>query len=99
LAHAFSPPDAYAAQLWRKLVGRPVVFTCTEMLTRDALAHRRLRLKLLARAVDDTDAVIAPTQAAQAALWRWLAVEAQVLEAGDGAGHAELYRELLHRRR
>src|SRR5439155_20958910 len=100
VAHAFSPADALTALVWRRLAGRPVVavFTCTEVLDRDRLADRRLRLWLLQRAVQDTDALIAATQESRAALVRWLALDPPVIELHDEAGYAALYRDLIARR-
>jgi hypothetical protein len=98
VAHAFSPQDAAAAHAWRGLGGGPAVYTCAEPLTRELLANRRLRLPLLARAVEESDAVVAPTEESGAALRRWLAVEALVIPAGDAGAHERLYRELLERR-
>jgi hypothetical protein len=97
LAQAFSTADALTALTWRRLVGRPVVFTCTEPLQRERLADRRLRLWLLERAVRDTDALIAATEESRAALARWLALDAPVIESRDAAGYEHLYRELLAR--
>jgi hypothetical protein len=97
VAQAFSPADALTALTWRRLVGRPAVFTCTEPLDRERLADRRLRLWLLQRAVRDTDALIAATAEARAALARWLALDAPVIESRDAAGYERLYRELLAR--
>jgi hypothetical protein len=100
VAHALSPADALTALAWRRLAGRPVVavFTCTEVLDRDRLADRRLRLWLLQRAVQDTDALIAATEESRAALVRWLALDPPVIELHDAAGYERLYRELLARR-
>jgi hypothetical protein len=95
LAHALSPAAARGALLWRRRSGRPVVFTCTEVLDRPALSDRRLRLDLLAAAVERSDAVTVATEEGREALWRWMAVEAQVLAPGDGAGHAALYARLV----
>lgn len=97
VVQAFTPPDALAALLWRDLTGRPVVFTCTEILGRDRVADRRLRLWLLSRAVDHSDAVTVPSQEAAAAAARWLAIQPRLLEPSDAAGHERLYRELLQR--
>lgn len=99
LAHAFSAPDAVTALAWRRLVGRPVVFTCPEPLSRDRLADRRLRLWMLERAVRDPDAVCAAGEDVRASLQRWLAVDAPVLDPRDAAGHERLYRELVARGR
>jgi len=100
VAHAFSPADVLTALAWRRLAGRPVVavFTCTEVLDRDRLADRRLRLWLLQRAVQDSDALIAATEESRAALVRWLALDPPVIELDNEAGYAGLYRELLARR-
>jgi hypothetical protein len=95
VAHALSAPDAQAALLWGRLSGRPVVFGCPEVLDRDRLADGRLRLRLLIAAVEETDAVVAPTPEAREALWRWLAVDASLIAPRDGAGHTRLYRRLL----
>jgi hypothetical protein len=59
------------------------------------VADRRLRLRLLERAVGDSDAAIAPTEECRAGLLRWLAVEAPLLEPADADAHERLYRELL----
>jgi hypothetical protein len=98
VAHAFSPVDALTALAWRRVARGPAVFTCTETLGRERLADRRLRLWLLQRAVEDTDAVIASTEESRAALRRWLAVDAAVIESCAASGHERLYRELLTRR-
>lgn len=98
VAHAFSTPDALTALVWRGLVGRPVAFTCVERLRRDVLADRRLRLRLLRRAVEDTGAVIAATEQSRESLWRWLAVDAPVLGSSDSGGHERVYRRLAGQR-
>ena len=91
LVHAFSPADAAAARAWRRRTRRPVVFTCVEELDRSVLADRRLRMRLLAAAVERADAVVAPDEAARAALRRWMAVGATVIAPDDAAGHLRLY--------
>lgn len=91
LAHAFSPGDALAAALWRRRSGGPVAFTCTEVIHRANVADRRLRLELLRRALDGSDAVRSASEEVRAALERWAAVDAPVLAPGDAAGHAALY--------
>jgi hypothetical protein len=52
-------------------------------------------LRLLARAVDDSDAALAPTEESRAALRRWLAAEVPVIHPSDATTHERLYRELL----
>ena len=100
IVHAFSTTDAAAALAWRRLAARPAVavFTCVEPLDRARLADRRLRLWLLERAVRDSDAVTAATEASRAELARWLALDAPVIESGDAAGYERLYHDLLDRR-
>lgn len=99
VAHSFSPSDALPALAWRRLAGRPAIFTCADTLRRQRLADRRLRRWLLSHAVEESDAVIAPSEESRAALWRWLAVDATLLRPDDAAGHEHLYRELMARRR
>jgi hypothetical protein len=99
VAHSFSPPDVLAALAWRRLTGSPALFTCAETLGRERLSDQRLRLWLLARAVEHSDAVTVVSEEARAALWRWLAVEAALIDPRDAAAHEWLYRELLARRR
>jgi len=98
VAHAFSPADALLALLGRRMTGKPAIFTSPDTLDRGQLADRRLRLWLLARAGEDTDAVTALTEESQAALWRWLAVDAALIEPRDAGAHERLYRGLLERR-
>ena len=95
IAHAFSPQDALATLAWRRLAGRPAVFSCPAPVTREALADRRLSLWLLERAIEDSDAVVAPTEESRAALSRWLAIDVPLLEPRDAAGYERMYRDLL----
>ena len=92
--HAFTPTAAAAALLWRRRTGGRVVFTCVEVLDRAALADRRLRLRLLTDAVERSDALVAASEPARAALERWMAVDAPVLDPADAEGHARLYAAL-----
>ena len=94
VAHAFTRQDAVAARLWRRFSGRPVVFGCAEPLGREQLADRRLALPLLERAVEDSDAVVAHSEEARAALLRWLAIDVPLLDPRDAAAHERLYRGL-----
>lgn len=97
VVHAFTPADALAARAWRRARGGPVVFTCAEPLARASVADRRLRLRLLASAVEESDAVLVPDAATAAALRRWMAVDAQVVPAADAAAHATVYRAAARR--
>jgi glycosyl transferase family 4 len=98
VAQAFSPQDATAALLWRRLGGGPVVFSPAEPLRRETMADRRLSLRLLERAIEDSDAVVAPTEESRAALWRWLSLDVPLLDPSDTAGYERLYRSLLESR-
>lgn len=95
VAHAMTVPDAASALAWRRLVHRPVVFTCSETLSRATVADRRLRLQLLEAATASSDAVLAADERAREALVRWLMVDAPVIAPGDAAAHARLYASLV----
>jgi hypothetical protein len=95
VAHAFSPENAYAAWLWRRRGGGPVVLSLAEPIERERLADGRLRLRLLSTALEQSDAVIVHHDAARVAAWRWLALEPQVIAPGDGPALERLYRRLL----
>lgn len=95
VAHAFTPADAAAALWWRRLSGRPVVFTWIEQTGRELLADRRLRLQLVRRATEDVDAVVAPSDEVREGLRIWLAIEPPVIRAGDALAHEQLYRRLI----
>jgi hypothetical protein len=94
VVHAFSPVDAVAARWWRRRNGGPVVFTCLRPPTRANVASRRLTLRLLEAATADSDDVLAADPVVRAAMWRWLAMEADVV---PPEGHESRYRELLER--
>ena len=90
---ASTAPGAAAARAWRRRSGARVVFACTEVLGRATVADRRLRLRLLAAAVEDSDVVVATDAATRDALWRWTATEAPVLAPDDAAAWDRLLRE------
>ena len=94
VAHALTPTDALAATAWARRTARPAVFTCVDTPRREDLAARRLRLATWQRAVEASDAVIAPDDEVARALRRWLAVDASVLAARDGEGHLAMYEHL-----
>ena len=95
VAHAFGPVAATAALVWGRRNRAPVVCSFTESIDRGTVADRRLRLKLLRAALEETDAVLATTAEARAALLRWAAVDAPVLRPDDAQAHVSLYRRLL----
>lgn len=92
LTHAFSVPDAVAALAWRRLTGRPVIFTCAEVLSRATVADRRLRLWGLKGALEGADAVVAASDEASAGLERWAGVRAPVVFAHDAGAYEAIYR-------
>lgn len=67
--HAYSVIGAYAGVR----AGLPTTFTCSEVLERGNVADRRLRLHVLARAIEGADEVIPATPEVAASLQRWFA--------------------------
>lgn len=94
VAHAFSAPGAGAALIWRRFTNGVVVFTSLERVERARLADRRLMLRLMRHACEDSDAVTVADAEAQAALLRWMALPAPVIELGDVNGYERLYQSL-----
>lgn len=94
VVHAFSVTDALAARCWRSRTGRSMVFTCAETLDRASVAHARLRLRLLAAALQDPDPVLAADTEGAMALKRWMAVETAVLPVADPRGALRVYEAL-----
>jgi glycosyltransferase involved in cell wall biosynthesis len=82
IAHAFYATDAAAAIRWARRTGRPAVFSYMGVPQREGLAGRRLRLRLILDAVRETDAVLALSEAAAAAMRRWLGVDPKVIYPG-----------------
>lgn len=99
VTHVFSPPDAVAARAWRRISTTPYVCTFLDILDRDAVADRRGRRELLAAAVTDSDGLEVADPRAQAALERWLMVDAPLVASDDAAAHVRAYREALEQRR
>lgn len=89
--HAFTPSDALAARPARRRTGAPLVFTCGEVLERDTVADTRLRLALLAAAVEQSDAVLAPDEEGARGLQRWMGCHARIVAPADAAAHLEVY--------
>ena len=87
VVHAFSPQDAAAAA---RSAAR-VVFTPAEPPRREALAERRLRLRFWEAAIRPPTAVVVPDEPARDAVWRWLAVEAEIAASSDAAAHERIY--------
>jgi glycosyltransferase involved in cell wall biosynthesis len=82
VAHAFYPTDAAAALRWARRTGKPALFSYMGVPQREVLAGRRLRLRLITDAVSRSDAVLALSEAAAAAMRRWLGVNPRVIYPG-----------------
>jgi hypothetical protein len=93
VAHAFHPNDALAALRWSREGGGPTVLSLMCVLTREAIAARRLRRTILERVVYGADAIAVTSGEVRDALWRWFGVEADVVEAPDA--YLAIYRRLL----
>lgn len=92
VAHARSPEDAVAASWWRRVTGHPVILELSPPPDRAHLADRRLRLRLLSRALEASVAVVVRDRVAAEAVRRWLALEPTV--APDAAALVDLYRRV-----
>ena len=82
LAEAFFATDALAAVRWARRTGRPAVFHYGGLPSREVLAARRLRLRILQEALRGASAVVVYSQTAAQAMRRWFGVEARVINAG-----------------
>jgi glycosyltransferase involved in cell wall biosynthesis len=82
LAHAFHLTDTAAALRWRERTGRPAVYSYMGLPERRALANRRGKLRLLTRAMTESDAVVVLSEAAADAMDRWLGVRPRVIYPG-----------------
>lgn len=79
VAHAWFVSDAVAAARWRRVTGRPAVFSYMGIPDRVGLVEVRRRLALTQRAVRECDAVVALSRHARDAFARWLGVEVPVI--------------------
>jgi phosphatidylinositol alpha-mannosyltransferase len=82
VAHAFFPGDAAVAHRWSQRRGRPSVFTYPGLPERQGLSSRRGRLRLLTEAVQESDAVVALTEAAASSIRRWFGTDPHVIPPG-----------------
>jgi hypothetical protein len=92
VAHAFSEIDCWAALRWRRGGGGRVVFTPSQPPTRESLADRRQRLRLISHAFGQSDAVTAPDSAVRDAIERWVGLEVPVVGGADAPGYETIYR-------
>lgn len=95
VAHVFSAVDAEAALAWRRVTGRPVVFTCVEPPSRATIANRRGRLRMTERAFGDVDAVAAADSSTRAAIERLLALDVPEIGIDDVVAYVDLYASCL----
>ena len=96
VVHAFTAVDAQAALVWRRLTGKPAVFSFVDPPRREELSDQRLKLRFLSRALR-SDAVTAMSAETREAMQRWLAIDAPVIEPGDASGYEAMYQGLLER--
>ena len=82
LAHAHFHTDALAALRWARERDRPVVLSFHGLANRETAAARRLRLAILARALEGADRVVVSSRAAAEAMERWFGVEATPIHPG-----------------
>ena len=82
LAHAVHPTDALVAARWARRTGRPAVFSFMGVPDRAGLDDKRLRPRIVARALAGSSAVVALSQAAAVAFRRTLGVDAHVIPPG-----------------
>jgi glycosyltransferase involved in cell wall biosynthesis len=82
IANAFFPTDALAALRWASRTRRPTVFSYGGLPDRPVLADRRHKLRILERAVRESDAVVTSSKTAADAMWRWMGVEARPIYPG-----------------
>ena len=95
VVHAFTAVDAQAALAYRRLTGKPMVFSFVEPPRREDLSDRRLKLRFLTRALRGSDAITATSAETRNAVQRWLAIDAPVVEPGDASAYEALYEGLL----
>jgi glycosyltransferase involved in cell wall biosynthesis len=82
VAHALYPTDALAAARWRAKTGRPAVLSYMGIPTRHWLRAQKGRLKVLLRAVDRCDAVVALSRRAAEAFEESIGREVRVIHPG-----------------
>lgn len=97
VVHAFTAVDAQAALVYRRVTGKPMVFSFVDPPRREDLADRRGKLRFLSRALRGSDAVTATSAESRDAVQRWLAMDVPVVESADAGGHEALYQGLRER--
>lgn len=79
IAQAVHTFDAIAAARWSQLTGRPAVFSYMGIPDHAGLMARRKRLEATRAATRGCAATVALSAAVRDAFWRWLGVEAHVI--------------------
>ena len=97
VVHAFTAVDAQAALAYRRLTGKPMVFSFAEPPRREDLSDRRGKLWFLSRTLRGCDAVTATTAETRDAVKRWLAMDVPVVEPADADAYEALYERLRER--
>jgi phosphatidylinositol alpha-mannosyltransferase len=79
VAHAVYLTDALAALRWAGKRERPAVFSYMGHPSRQMIASKRMRKRILERVIGESDAVITLSGSARDAMWRWFGVESRVI--------------------
>lgn len=82
LAHAVYPTDALAALRWARRTGRPTLLSFMGVPERASLVEKRVRLRAVATAASECDAVVALSRAAAEGFRRWLGIDPRVIPPG-----------------
>ena len=82
LAHAFFATDGAVTARWRERTHKPTVFSYMGLPHAPILANKRMKLRMLERAVTGNDAVVTLSEAAANGMRRWLGVDARVIYPG-----------------
>jgi glycosyltransferase involved in cell wall biosynthesis len=82
VAHSVYAADSAAALAWKRRTGRPVVFHYMGIPVHADLTRHRRKLELTEKAAKGSDRVVALSRTVADAFWRWLGVEAEVINPG-----------------
>jgi hypothetical protein len=95
VVEAFSPLDAEAGLLSRRLGGPPVVFTPAVAPSRANLADRRRSFRQAIQSYGKSDAVLALDREIQTEVKRWLALDVDVVAPADVATRVAVYERCI----
>jgi len=79
VAHAVYLTDALAALRWADRRERPAVFSYMGHPSRQMIASKRLRKRILERVITGSDAIVTLSASARDAMWRWFGAESRVI--------------------